>query len=411
MLSSTSHVLSFSKILQRITHAYPSDCKSNCIRGGNGAHEYFWAMVVLFQCCTVIYVCTTMYMFYKSVHEIERASDKYSARYILEQKKDRKRSKRFMLQGILYTAAAIFIWFFPLVFYIYYRITKGTHSLINTLIFVFNPLQGFFNVLIYLMPLYLKIRKECRKKKKAKLKEADNQNQKYNLLTTNRNISNKNQLPLKSVLRNSAIEKNKETKEFSCSAPNTINLTKKKSEEHSNYNLQRGEPKEKNEQASEVDGIEFVTGIEWISESEVHFSSDNFPSVYEFDDTSTEYHETFLDTELEERRFESSACNLEISSHLSNDGSDDGSTKYQEIFLESMTEKEMGNSNSIEGFLERNEHQGMNQRVNIVHSSDAKEIREVNQRNIAVSFSNFFTVVDYEEDSSFDDGSDFALDW
>ncbi len=110
-----------------------------------------------------------MFMVYKKVLKVERDAEKFSfTRYTLnKQRKDRskrKKSRRVMIQGILYSVALLIIVFMPIVVTIA-RVSGNEDPMIEVVMGFVNPLQGFLNMLIYLMPVFRKIHKKRRKKK------------------------------------------------------------------------------------------------------------------------------------------------------------------------------------------------------------------------------------------------------
>ena len=99
-----------------------------------------------------------MYAVYKAVRDTERNAQKYSflAKFQAQNKKRiMKRSRRVMIQGILYSATMVFLYVFGIINITYAFITKKEHLVIQ-IIFVILPLQGLFNVLIYLVPVFRK---------------------------------------------------------------------------------------------------------------------------------------------------------------------------------------------------------------------------------------------------------------
>ncbi len=143
---------------------YPIGCDSadsstECIRGApNNFFQYASYLTGLINFFAIFYVSITMYMVYKYVVGLERQVERYSIASFRgrgAQQPDREKSRRIMIQGILYSSALILMLLFPSISFFYGLATGGEQSLtINTLIGIFNPLQGGFNALIYLFPVF-----------------------------------------------------------------------------------------------------------------------------------------------------------------------------------------------------------------------------------------------------------------
>eukprot|EP00551_Chaetoceros_affinis_P012661 CAMPEP_0203663660 /NCGR_PEP_ID=MMETSP0090-20130426/1220_1 /ASSEMBLY_ACC=CAM_ASM_001088 /TAXON_ID=426623 /ORGANISM="Chaetoceros affinis, Strain CCMP159" /LENGTH=411 /DNA_ID=CAMNT_0050526651 /DNA_START=137 /DNA_END=1369 /DNA_ORIENTATION=+ len=185
------------------TQAYPIECKypgSNveCIRGGNNQQLYFGILYFFNILFAILYVSISMFHVYKTVITIERNSEKYSFVFTLtrlrrrqhdggeeswvqehnnkkRRKNLRKRSRRVMVQGLLYSVAMILISIFPLVAFLQFLIRSnetGGIPQIEICIAIFSPLQGFFNTFIYLMPVFRKMCKAARRSERSKEEEA-----------------------------------------------------------------------------------------------------------------------------------------------------------------------------------------------------------------------------------------------
>jgi hypothetical protein len=102
------------------------------------------------------YISVTMYMVYRSISDIEKQAHRYSfASYTRSHNNDPKRSRRVMLQGVLYSLG-LFITF---IFSIVQNFTGRLSYLLVMLVYTFWPLQGFFNALIYSIPVFQRIYK------------------------------------------------------------------------------------------------------------------------------------------------------------------------------------------------------------------------------------------------------------
>ena len=71
-----------------------------------------------------------------------------------------------MLQGILYSTTLILVVLFPILAIIYWQITGRPSQVIITFLGIVNPLQGFFNFLVYLMPVFQRSIAQRKKRKR-----------------------------------------------------------------------------------------------------------------------------------------------------------------------------------------------------------------------------------------------------
>jgi hypothetical protein len=148
---------------------YPIECTDpdlsvECIRGGNPSVT--WLFFVAFLSSTSLgigYVFVTMYIVYRSISNIEIQAHEYSFARYTSQKSDRKRSRRVLLQGILYSSALFLVYIFTVVAYF-----NSTSYVFRILQFTFWPLQGSFNALIYSMPVFQKMYKKLREKRRER---------------------------------------------------------------------------------------------------------------------------------------------------------------------------------------------------------------------------------------------------
>jgi hypothetical protein len=111
-------------------------------------------------------------MVFAKVQAIEKDAEKYkfvSTLQSLEKKKDRKRSRRVMLQGILYSVTLTIVLLVPLVSFVWWKISKKRgNTPLEILYQVFVPIQGLFNLFIYLIPTFRRMLKEHRENRRAK---------------------------------------------------------------------------------------------------------------------------------------------------------------------------------------------------------------------------------------------------
>ena len=110
-----------------------------------------------------------MFVVYRHVRDVERKALKYSFLARLRgknNKKNMKRSRRVMIQGILYSVTMLLLYIFVFIHVIVAMITKKDIILVLVLIvFTITPLQGVFNVTIYLIPVFRKKLKTYRQSK------------------------------------------------------------------------------------------------------------------------------------------------------------------------------------------------------------------------------------------------------
>jgi len=113
-------------------------------------------------------VIVTMSMVYRHMHDVEQKALKYAIPiYRKTQVKCWKRSRRVMVQGLLYTAVLVFIYLFFLVGVLLKVLAdKYVVIIINITALFLLPLQGFFNALIYSIPTFQRLRKRLEKKRK-----------------------------------------------------------------------------------------------------------------------------------------------------------------------------------------------------------------------------------------------------
>ena len=108
---------------------------------------------------------------WKTVLDQERKLDKYQQD---GQRGDRKHSRNIASQALFYVVAFTIPWVWGVIIYIIddeqtvfkYRSHDDAITwlhIVNTVIF---PMQGLFNVLVYVRPRYLRLRKKEKKKKK-----------------------------------------------------------------------------------------------------------------------------------------------------------------------------------------------------------------------------------------------------
>lgn len=93
-----------------------------------------------------------MFITYKHVDEIERKAEMYSIHRFSGNAvpNNNRRSRLILRQGILYSLALFLVWLFPLL-YMCMIIAEKVSYVVVILMSIFGPLQGFWNVLIYIL--------------------------------------------------------------------------------------------------------------------------------------------------------------------------------------------------------------------------------------------------------------------
>jgi hypothetical protein len=114
------------------------------------------------------YISVTMFMVYRSVSNIEIQAHKYSFASFGSQKNNRMRSRRVMIQGVLYSLAL----FLTYIFIIAKMFINDESSASIILSVTLWPLQGVFNVLIYLIPVFQRNYKRWKEKRKENQNES-----------------------------------------------------------------------------------------------------------------------------------------------------------------------------------------------------------------------------------------------
>ncbi len=151
----------------RGTFSYPFGCVEECIRGGHRINIILNAMrILIIPLACLLYVSITMFQVYRAARNTEINALRFSfvARFRNQnRKKTMKRSRRIMIQGVLYSVAMILVWIFVIMYAIIIMVSKDEDSnIILFLMNVFTPLLGAFNALIYLIPVFRKMLKTRR---------------------------------------------------------------------------------------------------------------------------------------------------------------------------------------------------------------------------------------------------------
>jgi hypothetical protein len=160
-----------------IAEPYPQGCDDlgsevECIRGNLNKELVAFPLLLVNLIC-IVFVSISMYVVYKAVREIEAKAHRYSftARFnTLEgRRRSMKRSRRVMIQGIMYSVTMLLIFLFGFIHIFYTKVTKSDDNIITGLVWVtISPLQGVFNLCIYLIPVFKKMSKKRSKRKNNK---------------------------------------------------------------------------------------------------------------------------------------------------------------------------------------------------------------------------------------------------
>ena len=83
-----------------------------------------------------------------------------------------------MIQGVLYSVAMLLTWIFTFTHIVILLVSGKLNPVTSWFFIVLNPLQGAFNFLIYLIPVFRKMLKTRRLRKKELENKAFNENEK-----------------------------------------------------------------------------------------------------------------------------------------------------------------------------------------------------------------------------------------
>ena len=145
--------------------SYPLKCEGDtCIRG---KHAYLlgWILAGGVICFTVIVVSFCMIqvvLFVRRRLVVVQRKFTFANRTISNCRNLEKQYKAATRQALLYVGTFLLVWFFGFLF----RVSKKTRRNVYLLLpaQVLNPLQGFFNFLIYIWPRYVKSKEEFKDK-------------------------------------------------------------------------------------------------------------------------------------------------------------------------------------------------------------------------------------------------------
>ncbi|KAL3815478.1 hypothetical protein ACHAXA_000715 [Cyclostephanos tholiformis] len=133
--------------------AYPTGCQSDdaCTRGIR-ANVFRWVHSGIIW-SAIFLIALGMYSIYRKVREEERMQSRDDDG--AEDSRGRK-SRQVAKQALLFVGALYLTWIFTTISRIYNILTGKQSFLLQVLMAIFFPLQGFFNCLIYLRPRYLR---------------------------------------------------------------------------------------------------------------------------------------------------------------------------------------------------------------------------------------------------------------
>ncbi len=152
-----------------------------CIGSSHVKFAVIFANLVPFIC--MFFVPITMFRLYRAVHDVEANALRYSFTARLrahDKRKSMKRSRRIMIQGVLYSVAMMLVWVPMFIGAIIFAVSKNicpSHILIAT---ISNTLLGAFNFCIYMIPAFEKILTTRREQKRTRMLEKQFQLSKEN---------------------------------------------------------------------------------------------------------------------------------------------------------------------------------------------------------------------------------------
>eukprot|EP00551_Chaetoceros_affinis_P019059 CAMPEP_0203717028 /NCGR_PEP_ID=MMETSP0092-20131115/1607_1 /ASSEMBLY_ACC=CAM_ASM_001090 /TAXON_ID=426623 /ORGANISM="Chaetoceros affinis, Strain CCMP159" /LENGTH=488 /DNA_ID=CAMNT_0050595749 /DNA_START=29 /DNA_END=1495 /DNA_ORIENTATION=+ len=162
-----------------LTQAYPIGCDEpsslyDCERGNPLIFKILSSSCGLIVTFSITYVIVAMSIVYMHMYNLEQKALMYSfVSFIRSKQKERKRSRRVMVQGILYTVVLVFINLFLLVGVLLIALAnKYVVIILNMSNLFLHPLQGFFNALIYAIPTFQRLHKRLSDKRKEQKRKS-----------------------------------------------------------------------------------------------------------------------------------------------------------------------------------------------------------------------------------------------
>jgi hypothetical protein len=145
----------------RVTPAYPYFCEGDeCIRSGpndGGWHQNIY--IITFSCWIIcfMYVIVVMSVLYKTVLSLELKAEKFKfTPKFRSVEKDRRKSKRIRIQGMMYGGSLLLCCSATLFSLIFIIGDNYNHLYLRAVISNISlPLQGVCNCIIYLSPRFL----------------------------------------------------------------------------------------------------------------------------------------------------------------------------------------------------------------------------------------------------------------
>lgn len=132
---------------------------------GRKSALYLAFCILAINILAIAHIAIMMGMVYKHIVDIERQAEVYSFARFSSQKMNRMRSRRVMIQGILYASAIFFAHDVPLILLVSFS-NGSVYFSVSMYRVVVTPLHGFINALIYSIPLirgWIKKRTDIRK--------------------------------------------------------------------------------------------------------------------------------------------------------------------------------------------------------------------------------------------------------
>ena len=137
--------------------------------------DIYWIISNSTSILATIYVAVTMFVVYTTVRDIERKAEKYCflAKFRAHsRKKTMKRSRRVMIQGLLYSVVMVMLYLPLCINIIINMIGKDRKLVIWLPSITIIPLQGVLNLFIYLVPVFRKMLKTYRQRKGTEKEKA-----------------------------------------------------------------------------------------------------------------------------------------------------------------------------------------------------------------------------------------------
>lgn len=142
---------------------YPVGCGEGsypCTRGKN-IFELRWAFFHAFLWASFLFMAIALIIIYSKIFAIE--SKTLSSR--LSDDNKLTLSRRFAAQAVLYVVSFFAAWIFTMIQWCISSASGDLYYPILVVTVILNPLQGFFNFLIYFRPRFIRLRKALKKQR------------------------------------------------------------------------------------------------------------------------------------------------------------------------------------------------------------------------------------------------------